>query len=155
MSETVIQVMGHVGTDVDLRDLGNGLHLSTFRLASTPRHYERAQRGFVDGPTNWLSVQCWRSLAEHVHQSIRRGDPVIVIGRLKTQEWVKDGQQHSRFILEATSVGHDLTRGVSSFTKTTKATEAQPDHTKAAVEAAQQVEEANAGLAGLADPFAE
>jgi single-strand DNA-binding protein len=153
MTETVIHVIGHVGTDVDCREVGNGAHLSQFRLATTPRYYDRAQRAYVDGVTNWLSVQCWRNLAVHARDSLKRGDPVVVVGKLKTQEWVKDNVRHSRFILEATAIGHDLSRGVSVFTKMARAAEAFPDHSRVAVQAAQELEEATSELASQPDPF--
>lgn len=140
MTETVIHVVGHVGSDVEHRELANGTHRSTFRVATTPRYWDRAQRAYVDGATNWLSVQCWRWLALHVYTSVRRGDPVIVIGKLKTQEWEKDGVRTSRFILDATAVGHDLTRGVSAFTKMVRATEPVSDHARGALEAGDDVE---------------
>lgn len=140
MSETVIHVVGHVGTDVDHRELGNGTHLSRFRLATTPRYWDRAQRAYVDGTTNWLSVECWRSLALHVSRSLSRGDPVVVIGKLRTQEWEKDGVRSSRLVVEATAVGHDLSRGVSAFTKVSRMAEPQSDQTPAAVDAAREGE---------------
>lgn len=143
MSETVMYLIGHVGTDVDHRRVGNGTDLATFRLAATPRYFDRHQRAYVDGTTNWMSVQCWRSLAVHVSESIRRGDPVIVVGRLKTQEWEKDGQRSSRFILEASAVGHDLSRGVSTFTKAVRAESA----TDEAAEAVQAIRDLEAALA--------
>ncbi len=155
MTETVITVVGHVGNDVDHRDVGNGNHLSQFRLATTPRYFDRGQRTYVNGVTNWLSVQCWRNLAVHVRDSLKRGDPVVVVGRLKTQEWMKDDVRHSRFILEATAVGHDLSRGVSTFTKMARVSESFPDHSLAAVQAAQELEEATAALAAGPDPFGE
>lgn len=155
MTETVIHIVGHVGTDVDYREIGNGTQLSTFRLAATPRHWDRNQRAYVDEATNWLSVQCWRALALHVRESLRRGDPVVVVGKLKTQQWMKEGERHSRFILDAVAVGHDLSRGVSSFTKAVRQQESYPDHTQAAVQAVEELEEATAGLAAEPNPFAE
>ncbi len=156
MTETMIQIVGHVGTDIDHRELGTGTHLSTFRMAATPRYYDRNQRAYVDGVTNWLSVQCWRSLAVHVRESLKRGDPVIVVGRLKTQEWVKDGVRHSRFILDANAIGHDLTRGVATFTKRSRVS-AEPfaDHAQAALQAAQELEEATAALPSEPNPFTD
>ena len=121
MNETVIHMVGHVGTDVDSRRTATGVEVSTFRLASTPRRFDRATRQYVDGTTNWITVQCWRSLAGHVRDAVHRGDPVIVIGRLRTEEWTKEGVRQSRFVLEALAVGHDLTRGVSTFRKSTAA----------------------------------
>jgi single-strand DNA-binding protein len=117
MSDTVIHMIGHAGTDVDYRQVGNGTDLSTFRLASTPRRFDRSSNQFVDGTTTWITVQCWRALAVHVRDAVRRGDPLVVIGKLRTEEWVKDDARHSRILLDALAVGHDLNRGVSAFRK--------------------------------------
>ncbi|MBA2561090.1 MAG: single-stranded DNA-binding protein [Propionibacteriales bacterium] len=144
MTDTVIHIIGHVGTDVDYRRVGSGTDLSTFRVASTPRRWDRGQRGYVDGTTTWLSVQCWRSLALHVRDSVRRGDPIVVVGKLKTEEWTKDGVRNSRFILDAISVGHDLNRGVSSFRKMAKPVETPADDSRDARDALQEIEDAEA-----------
>jgi single-strand DNA-binding protein len=144
MTDTIIHMIGHVGTDIDYRRVGNGTDLSTFRLASTPRRYDRTQRSYVDGTTSWITVQCWRSLALHVRDAVRRGDPVVVIGKLKTEEWTKDGVRNSRFILEALAVGHDLNRGVSTFRKVAPQTETQTDDSVSALQAVQDVEAAEA-----------
>jgi single-strand DNA-binding protein len=140
MTDTVLHMVGHVGTDVDHRRVGSGTDLATFRLATTPRRWDRNQRQYVDGTTNWISVQCWRSLAVHVRDSVRRGDPVVVIGKLKTEEWTKDGVRNSRFILEATAVGHDLSRGMSRFQKSLRQPDSPVDDTQAAVKALQDIE---------------
>ncbi len=145
MTDTILNMIGHVGTDIDHRRVGSGTDLSTFRLAATPRRWDRSQRQYVDGTTNWITVQCWRALAVHVRDSIRRGDPVVVVGKLKTEQWTKEGVQNSRFILEATSVGHDLARGVSRFRKTPRpiasVTDADADEALAAVK---EIEDAGA-----------
>ena len=60
-------------------------------------------------------MSCFRLLAEHVAASVRKGDPVIVVGKLRTNVWEKDGQTHERLVLEADMVGHDLNRGTSAF----------------------------------------
>ena len=127
MSETVMHVVGNVGTDVDHKEVAGGTHFCSFRLAATPRYYDRSRRAYVDGVTNWLTVHCWRYLAWHVFQSIHRGDPVVVVGRLRTEESAKDGQRCSRLILEASTVGHDLSQGVSDFTKRRRSQDRGPD----------------------------
>jgi single-strand DNA-binding protein len=144
MTDTVIHIVGHVGTDIDHRRVGSGTDLSTFRVASTPRRWDRGQRAYVDGTTTWLSVQCWRTLAVHVRDSVRRGDPVIVVGKLKTEEWTKDGVRNSRFILDALAVGHDLNRGVSNFRKLARPVEAPLDDNQEALDAIQDIEGAEA-----------
>ncbi len=126
MTETVIHVVGNIGTDIVLREVGAGTQRSTFRLATTPRRWDRVRQAFVDGTTNWLTVQCWRSLAVHTHTSLSRGDPVIVVGKLRTEERMAEGRRTSRLILEAIAVGHDLTRGVSVFTRVSRPVDSPP-----------------------------
>jgi single-strand DNA-binding protein len=109
--EAHVQLTGNVGGDVEFRN--TSIPVASFRLACTPRI--RKEGSWVDAPTTWLTVTCFRSLAEHVTSSVRRGDPVIVAGRLRTSQWSKEGVQYERLVLEATTVGHDLTFGTSAF----------------------------------------
>ena len=116
--EAFVQMTGYVGTEVEQR---GGGRVSAFRLACTPR--VRVKGGeWGDGNTTWINVTCFRSLAAHVAASVRKGDPVIVIGKLRTSVWKKDGQTRERLALEAEAVGHDLTRGTAIFRRTPKAT---------------------------------
>jgi single-strand DNA-binding protein len=116
--EAYVHMTGYVGGDVEFRN--NTVATASFRLGCTPR----LRRGgdWTDGETSWLTVTCFRSLAEHAASSVRKGDPVIVIGRLRTQVWVKDGQQQERTVLEALTIGHDLTKGTSAFNRSERAT---------------------------------
>ena len=114
--EALVQMTGHVGTEVDIR--GNG-SVTAFRLACTPR--VRGKDGeYSDGNTTWIDVTCFRSLAAHVAASVRKGDPVIVVGKLRTSVWTKDGQTRERLGLEADTVGHDLSRGTAIFRKSAR-----------------------------------
>lgn len=81
---------------------------ATFRLAHNERRFDQGQGTWVDGATLYLSVNCWRVMAERVLATLGKGDPVIVQGRLRTREWEKDGKKHSVTELEASSVGPDL-----------------------------------------------
>ena len=136
--EALVQMTGHVGTEVDIR--GNG-SVTAFRLACTPR--VRGKGGeYSDGNTTWIDVTCFRSLAAHVASSVRKGDPVIVIGKLRTSVWTKDGQTRERLGLEAETVGHDLSRGTAIFRKSVRpsaepadADEAPDDFDEAAMNA--------------------
>jgi single-strand DNA-binding protein len=108
--EALVHITGYAGSEVEIR--GNGT-VSAFRLACTPRIRTKGEWG--DGNTTWLEVSCFRLLAEHVAASVRKGDPVVVVGRLRTNVWEKDGENHERLVLEADIVGHDLNRGTSAF----------------------------------------
>jgi single-strand DNA-binding protein len=112
--EAYVHITGYVGTDVELRSNSAG-GVASFRVASTPRH--RKGGDWVDGNTTWMTVTCWRSLAEHAAKSVHKGDPVIVIGKLRTNVWKGEDAVVERLILEATTLGHDLSRGTSVFSR--------------------------------------
>ncbi len=113
--ETIVRMNGFVGSDVDVQTTRTGRARARFRLASTPR-FRRDDGQWAEQPTTWLSVSCWRTLAENVGRSIRKGEPVFVEGRLRTEEWTDaEGERHENLVLEAFSVGHDLSLGTSVF----------------------------------------
>lgn len=117
--ETLITMTGWVGTPVDFRITKDNVSHASFRLASTPRY--RRGENWVDGETTWMTVTAWRALAEHIEDSINKGEPVMAIGKIRTQNWVdNDGVVHDRMVLEATNVGHDLSLGTASFRKARK-----------------------------------
>lgn len=116
MNDTHITVAGWVGADPELRVVGDGQAVATFRVAHTPRRLRDGQWG--DGATSWFHVTCWRRLAEHVAASVSTGDPVVVRGRLTADTWTReDGSVRSRHVIVATSVGHDLAHGTSRFSR--------------------------------------
>jgi single-strand DNA-binding protein len=139
MYETTVTVQGWLGNDVTTRRVGDA-PVASFRVASTPRRYHRQTETWVDGSTQWYAVSAWRALADNCQQSLRRGDPVVVHGRLTVRTWTgRDGEEQSTLEVEAVHVGHDLTRGTSRFTRTPKpapVTTAEP-----AADVAQAVEE--------------
>ena len=110
-------ISGYAGTNVDFRaSAGNGNDRATFRLATTPRFLDRQQGEWRDHETVWMTVKAWRTLAHNVSASIRRGEPVVVIGKLRAERWNgDDGHERRRDVLEATMVAHDLSRGTSAF----------------------------------------
>ncbi|WP_010524865.1 single-stranded DNA-binding protein [Nesterenkonia sp. F] len=117
MTET-ITVRGFLGGDVRLVTTDRGLPIATFRLASTPRRFDRERQTWVDGETNWYSVACFRSLAQNAHATLGKGDPVVVTGRLKVRRWENEhGQRGTAVDIDADGVGHDLTFGTGSFVR--------------------------------------
>ena len=69
--------------------------------------------------TSQISVRATNRLALNVRDSIKKGDPVVVMGKLRTHTWTNpEGERLDRLVVEATGMGHDLTRGTSAFTRT-------------------------------------
>jgi single-strand DNA-binding protein len=114
MNEVMITVVGNVVADPELSTTRNGLPVANFRLASTSRRYDKEAGGWTNGETLYISVRCWRGLAQNVASSISKGSPVIVQGRLYTRTATIEGDSGPRrrhyTDLEATAVGLDLAR---------------------------------------------
>lgn len=116
MQDTVSAV-GVVGTDPTLMLVGNGLARLTFRLGSTQRKFNREGSGWENGETNWYSVVAFRRLAENGAKSLSKGDRVVVTGRLRVNEWEREGRHGINVELLADGIGHDLMFGTTAYTK--------------------------------------
>lgn len=111
MYETVATVVGTVVTEPVKRDLPSGEQMISFRLASTARRLDRESGEWVDNGMLFLTVSCWRRLVAGVDASIRRGDPVIVQGQLRSNEYrTRDGAERRDLEMRAHTMGPDLTR---------------------------------------------
>ncbi len=125
MNETNVTVVGHVATEPVMRTTAAGVKVTSFRLASTERRFDRQLAAWRDGATIFYTVTCWRAAAENVQDSVCKGQPVMVHGRLRVSGYDdKDGQHRTVVEVDAQAVGHDLTRGVASFTKALPVAEA-------------------------------
>ncbi|MDO4913890.1 MAG: single-stranded DNA-binding protein [Bifidobacteriaceae bacterium] len=113
MQQLSVTMNGFVGNEPETfgkNDVG-----ITFRLANTRRYFSNEDKQWCNGTTTWLTVKAYRSLANNIKQSVRKGDPLIVNGVLHTEEWEHEGSKRSRVILEAQNVGHDLAFGTTQF----------------------------------------
>ena len=129
MNETVVTMVGNVVADVRQATTKQGVAVASFRFASTERRFDRGRDQWVDGETNYVTINCWRQLAHNVLDCVHKGDPVVVHGRLRVRQWEVEERKGTSVELEAFSVGHDLTRGISRFTRVNRAAAAplQPE----------------------------
>ena len=119
MRETTVTVVGHVATKPALRLTTSGVRVASFRLGTTERRWDKSLKGWRDGDTVFWTITCWRNVADNVLDSLAVGDPVVAHGRLRDGGYEKDGVRRTVFEVEAYSLGHDLSRGVSAFRKAT------------------------------------
>ena len=117
MSE-LIAVTGLVATTPRHLVTQDGLPITSFRLASSQRRFDRAQNKWVEGETNWYTVSSFRQLAINSSTSVSKGDRVAVIGKLHVRDWDNGERAGTSVEVEADAIGHDLNWGSSSFTRT-------------------------------------
>ncbi|WP_024288921.1 single-stranded DNA-binding protein [Cellulomonas sp. KRMCY2] len=98
--------------------VGDGVPFTSFRVATTPRYFDNRQGAWTDGRTEWITVKAFRDVAFNVASSIHKGEPVLAYGRLRTEDWVGENGPRTGLVLEATAIGHDLTRGSAKFART-------------------------------------
>lgn len=116
MTDT-ITLTGLVATTPRHIVTSEGLAITSFRLASNQRRYDRAKAAWVDGDTNWYTVTSFRQLGTHVASSVHKGERVIVSGRVRIRDWESGEKNGTTIEIDAEAVGHDLTWGRSSFTR--------------------------------------
>lgn len=133
MSDT-ITLTGIVATPPKHIVTSEQLQITSFRLASTQRKFDRTEQKWVDADTNWYTVTAFRSLAANAIGSILKGQRVIVTGRLRIRDWATDEKTGTTIEVDADSLGHDLTFGTSVFTRTPAAAAPDTAETAAAAE---------------------
>jgi single-strand DNA-binding protein len=118
-NEAHFSVIGFVATQPKAGFTKGGSRSVSMRVGWTPRSFDRGTGEWADQPSSFITVQCYKKVAEHVYVCLRRGDPVVVRGTLRVREFVdQQGVRRSSVEVMADSIGHDLSRGISLFTKT-------------------------------------
>lgn len=107
--ETVITVVGNLTDDPELRYTPSGAAVAKFRVASTPRTFDKASGEWRDGEALFLSCNAWRQLAENVAETLSRGTRVVVQGRLRQRSYeTREGEKRTVFEMEVDEIGPSL-----------------------------------------------
>lgn len=107
-NDTVITIVGNLTDDPTLRFTSSGAAVATFTVASTPRSFDKASGEWKDQESLFMRCSIWRQPAENAAESLRRGQRVVVVGRLKQRSFEVDGQKRSVVELEADEIGASL-----------------------------------------------
>jgi single-strand DNA-binding protein len=119
MADTHVAITGNLTDNPEVTFTPNGAAVCNFRLAVTPRIREGDT--WKDGETSFFRITAWRQLAEHVGDSLSKGDRVIVVGQLRARSWeTPEGERRSVVEVTAEEVGPSL-----------KWATAKPERTKA------------------------
>ncbi|MGY4990925.1 single-stranded DNA-binding protein [Streptomyces nigrescens] len=118
--ETTITMTGNIVNDPELRFTPSGAPVTNFRIASTPRRFNRQSNEWEDGEPLFLGVAVWRQQAEHVAESTTRGMRVIVVGRLTQRQYEdREGKTRSSYEIQADEIAPSLLRATAVVTKAT------------------------------------
>jgi single-strand DNA-binding protein len=118
--DTYLMMRGNLVADPRQTATANGLKVTKFRIASNGRRFDQTSREYVDTDPCFMNVTCWRQLGDNVMQSLRKGDTVLVHGRLRFSEYddsTNGGGRKQSYEIDANSVGPDLSRYVTALTR--------------------------------------
>lgn len=105
-----IQLVGNLGSDPELKFTAQGKAMAKLTIVTSKRK-PNAQGVWEDTDTTWWNVTVWDKTAEHVADSLQKGDPVIIIGTCVERSWQNaDGETRKRMEVNATNIGADLRR---------------------------------------------
>ena len=110
MHQNTLTLIGNLATDVAVTTTQEDLRVARFRIVVSSRRWNRKHSTGVHGEPTYVAVVCCRRLADNVASSLRRGDPVVVTGRLKVFTVDHNGRSTTRVEIDASCVGPDLNR---------------------------------------------
>jgi single-strand DNA-binding protein len=114
--DAYVFLAGYVATDPEYVQTPGKPTRTVLRVAYTPRRQNRDTGEWTDAPTSFVRVTCWRKLAEHAALCLRKGEPVLIRGRMQVRRFDgRDGNPRMEVEIDASSVGHDLSRGLSLY----------------------------------------
>ncbi|GAA1469500.1 single-stranded DNA-binding protein 1 [Microbacterium thalassium] len=117
----MITFTGRIGTPPTQKVIAGGTTVTTFRVGSTRRRRDAQTGRWNDDGTSWYTVSAYRRLGDFAAASLRTGEPVVVVGRLKIREWENSGAKGVAIDVDADAIGHDLNWGTSTFAKPERA----------------------------------
>ncbi|WP_157975712.1 single-stranded DNA-binding protein [Brachybacterium sp. YJGR34] len=121
MREIRTTIRGNATGDPSDRTREDGRPSAYVRIAVTPTYYNASTEDYADRKTEFISIYARGRLSRNLLESVRKGQPLIVTGRLSSSEWIgDDGTQRHSLNVQADAIGHDLSFGKATFTKPLK-----------------------------------
>ncbi len=120
MNETYVTISGNVVGDPVARATKANVPFVTFRVASNVRRVDFKTGEYIDAGTNFVNVTAFRSLGVNLANSLKKGEPVLVYGRMRINQWVNGERSGTTVEIDAYNVGHDLSWGQTKFVKVAK-----------------------------------
>ena len=115
MNGNTITVVGNLTKDPILKYIPTGKAVTNFTVACNRGWRDKDSQAWVEGEASYFKVECWEPMAENVAESLRKGDPVIVVGRLERRTYEQEGQTRESWEIRAENIGPDLRMRTASL----------------------------------------
>jgi single-strand DNA-binding protein len=117
--ETIITVVGNLTADPELRFTQNGLAVTNFTIASTPREFDRQANEWKDGEPIFLRASAWRDFAQNIANTLVKGSRVIAQGELKIRQFTRDDNTKGTSVeLNLSGIGPELRYATATVQRT-------------------------------------
>lgn len=120
MTDINIATTALVVSEPNVIETKSGVPFVTFRVVVQQRRFDRVNQLWMDGDSTFFAVSCWRNLALNIVQSVRKGDPVLIQGKLRVRDWKTEEKSGTSVEIEASHIGPDLNRGTAEFRRSLK-----------------------------------
>lgn len=118
--DTALTLVGNLVADPELRFTAAGVPVCNFRVASTPRHFDKQTQEWVDGEALFLSCTVWRDAAENAAESLSRGMRVVVVGLLRARSYeTREGEKRTAFEVDVEECAPSIRYATAAVTKRT------------------------------------
>jgi single-strand DNA-binding protein len=115
----MVTLAGYVATEPVFKTINETTPKVSLRVAWNSRFLDRVTGEWRESKTSFATVHCWRRMGSNVAPSLRKGEPIVVTGRLAVREYDdKEGRHRVIVDIDADAIGHDLSRGVTHFQRT-------------------------------------
>jgi len=111
-----VTIVGRAGTHPQLSVGPTGDRVS-FRVVATERRFDRTADDWVDGDEFGVTVVCWRTMATAALNTVRKGDPIVIVGRIATRRFERDGATQYFTEVKADFIGLDVAKAGTRFTR--------------------------------------
>lgn len=100
-------ILGRVGQDPEIRTMQSGDKVANLSIATT-ESWKDKQTGEKKEATEWHRVVIFGKMAETVERFVRKGNRVLVEGKIKTRSW-DDQSGNKKYSTEIVLNGYDAT----------------------------------------------
>ena len=112
-----VSLVGNITDDPELRYTQSGSALATFTVAVSHRSKHNGE--WQDVNDGFFRCTAWRSVAENAAKSLKKGQRVMVIGKLVQRTFEVEGQKRQTIEIQVTNVGPDLQFATAEVAKST------------------------------------